>query len=61
MTVPVWRRSSRCAAANGCVQVGYRDGGEEVLVRDSTDPHGPVYALTREAFGALLERIKGDR
>lgn len=42
MTMPVFRRSSYCEALDqdGCVEVAAGSGA--ILLRDSTDPAGPV-------------------
>jgi hypothetical protein len=50
-----WRRSSRCEAVS-CVEVGIAE--EEVLLRQSRDPDGPVLAFTRPVWAAFLEAIR---
>ena len=50
-----WLRSSFCDA-NGCVEVAAHC--DEVLVRDSKDPDGPVLRYTREEFSAFIAGAK---
>jgi len=52
-----WRKSSRSGGNNGaCVEV--RRHGQEVQVRDSKDPTGPVLRFTREEWAAFLGGAK---
>jgi Domain of unknown function (DUF397) len=54
---PRWRKAS-ASASGGCVEVAGSEAS--VLVRDSKDPAGgPVIAMTREDFAALLAGIRG--
>ncbi|SFQ32510.1 DUF397 domain-containing protein [Actinomadura madurae] len=56
-----WRKSSYSTQEGGaCVELAGLDAGAGV--RDSTDPHGPVLHLTRDAVADLMNRIKsGER
>lgn len=47
------------SAGNGaCVEVGTRDC-DEVLVRDSKDPSGPVLRFTPDEWTAFTEGVRG--
>jgi len=50
-----WRRSSYCANS-GCVDVA--SVGEQIAVRDSKDPAGPVLLYRRDEFRAFVEGVK---
>ena len=47
---------SRCATG-ACIQVGALD--DQVLVRDSKDPAGPVLAFPRSAWSGFLAGLDG--
>jgi len=51
-----WRKSTYSYANGNCVEVG--TGQEEVAVRDSTDPDGPVLDVSPAAWLAFTESIK---
>ncbi|MGH4022736.1 MAG: DUF397 domain-containing protein [Pseudonocardiaceae bacterium] len=68
----VWRKSSYSGGSGDCVEIGWRkssysggSGGcvevaaapDEVLVRDSKDPHGPTLAATTAQWRALLATV----
>ena len=56
----VWRKSGRSHLADACVEVA-DSGGEHVLVRQSTDPDGPVLTFTRGEWDAFVAGAKdGD-
>ncbi|HEV8555206.1 MAG TPA: DUF397 domain-containing protein [Actinophytocola sp.] len=55
-TDQTWRKSSRSAAANTCVELSV--GGTRTRVRDSKNPTGPVLKIT---FGPFLAAIKSGR
>jgi hypothetical protein len=51
-----WRKSSRSQAPNNeCVEICFAQ--DEVLVRDSKNPDGPVLRVTAAAWTALVEMI----
>jgi hypothetical protein len=50
-----WRTSSFSGLETNCVAVAH--GAEEVRVRDSKQPSGPVLAFSRGPWGSLLERL----
>jgi Domain of unknown function (DUF397) len=52
---PAWRRSSHCSDSS-CVEVAW--SGEEVLVRDSKDPDGPMLAFSRRQWAEFLEGVR---
>lgn len=52
MSTTPWRKSSRSATGN-CVEV--RRNGDEVEVRHSKDPNGPVLSYTPAEWGAFLD------
>ncbi|NEA27842.1 DUF397 domain-containing protein [Actinomadura bangladeshensis] len=58
-----WRKSSHSGSqSQNCVECARLPSGHHVVigVRDSTDPDGPRLALSREAWGALLNHLKRD-
>ncbi|HEX2822137.1 MAG TPA: DUF397 domain-containing protein [Streptosporangiaceae bacterium] len=51
-----WRKSSASGEAGQCVEVA--QSGSSVLVRDSGDPSGAMFVLTRAQWLGLLTRIR---
>jgi len=51
VSLPEWRKSSRSESGN-CVEVAFAD--DQVLVRDSKDPGGPVLSFSRAEWDAFL-------
>ena len=53
-----WRKARACESG-ACVMVARR--GESVLLKNSTDPEGPVNVFTREEWSVFIDGIKlGD-
>jgi hypothetical protein len=50
-----WRKSSH-SGANGCVEVLH--GDDQVAVRDSKDPSGPVLRFTPREWRAFLAGVR---
>jgi hypothetical protein len=58
-----WRKSSYSGGHSTCVEVApaHPAGGDAVMVRDNTDPGGPVLALAARHWQALIAGVKhGD-
>ncbi|NUO58316.1 MAG: DUF397 domain-containing protein [Hamadaea sp.] len=51
----LWRRARRCGDG-ACVEVAVLD--DEVLVRDSKDPQGPVLRFSRAEWLAFLAGVR---
>lgn len=51
----IWRRSSRSAGQDNCVEVATLPG--RVLVRDSKDRRGPVLAVSPGEWRAFLASL----
>jgi hypothetical protein len=55
-----WRKSRRSSAQGNCVETA-KLAGNEVAVRNSRHPEGPVLIFTRAEVHAFLEGVKeGD-
>ena len=55
-SVPIrWHKSNRCDT-NACVEVAVFE--DEVLVRDSKDPRGPILRFSREEWEAFLSGVR---
>ncbi|MFA1539747.1 DUF397 domain-containing protein [Actinomadura monticuli] len=53
----VWRKAKRSNTSGGdCVEVARRPGN--IGVRDSKDPHGPMFALSQATFRKLVRDVK---
>ena len=50
-----WRKSSH-SGSNGCVEVAL--SGDQVAVRDSKDPSGPVLVFTAHEWRAFLDGVR---
>ena len=50
-----WRKSTRSSSGN-CVEVAI--GAEQVRMRDSKDPAGPMLSFDRPVFASFLEAIR---
>lgn len=55
MTAISWQRSSRCDSSS-CVEVASLDN--EIVVRDSKDPQGPVLRFTRNEWIAFIGGVE---
>ncbi len=53
-----WRRSTFCAD-NACVEVAAT--ADQVLLRDSKNPHQPPVAFHREEWAAFLAHLTAGR
>lgn len=51
-----WRKSRRSIGNGECVEVGSTSGN--VVVRDSTDPSGPVVRYPASAWRAFVARAR---
>jgi hypothetical protein len=49
--IPVWRKST-FSQSGDCVE--WAHDGDNILVRDSKDPHGPKLAFTRNEWRAFI-------
>jgi hypothetical protein len=57
---PVWRKASQSDGSGACVEVAvFQDG--TIGVRDSKNPDGPKFVLTRTIWMALLAEAKKGR
>ena len=54
-----WRKSSRSATGNACVEVGRVPGG--AAVRDSKTPDGGYFTTTPVQWSSFLTAIKDGR
>ncbi|NUR73358.1 MAG: DUF397 domain-containing protein [Hamadaea sp.] len=53
-----WRKSRRCDAGT-CVEVASLK--DEIVIRDSKDPDGPVLHFTRDEWTAFVDGVRdGD-
>ena len=50
-----WRKSSH-SSQNGCVEVAH--GDDQIAVRDSKDPSGPMLLFTRLEWQAFLAGVQ---
>lgn len=53
-----WRKARRSAGNGACVEVASTNG--QILIRDSTDPGGPVLRYSASAFRSLVYDIRED-
>ncbi|MBT2492680.1 DUF397 domain-containing protein [Streptomyces sp. ISL-96] len=53
-----WRKSSYSGSSGGeCVEVA--DLSAHVAIRDSKNPEGPAFTVTRTAFAAFVAAVSG--
>jgi hypothetical protein len=57
METLTWRKASRSAAENGCVEVGTTATGQCAGIRDSKSPERGHLSVTPGVLGALLATI----
>ena len=53
---PVWQRSRLCDT-NACVEATII--GDEIAVRDSKDPDGPILRFTKSEWSAFVGGVQG--
>ncbi|MGH3390603.1 MAG: DUF397 domain-containing protein [Actinomadura sp.] len=53
-----WRKSSRSGQEGQCVEVADLD---QVAVRDSKSPSGPVLAFSRREWRSFVDHVKAGR
>ena len=53
-----WRKARRSAGNGACVEVA--SSNDQILIRDSTDPGGPVLSYPASAFRSLVYDIRED-
>lgn len=49
-----WQKSRRSNPSGNCVEMAALPGGEEIAVRNSRDPQGPVLVYTVDEIRALI-------
>ncbi|TDD64704.1 DUF397 domain-containing protein [Actinomadura rubrisoli] len=55
-----WRKASKSSTEGGdCVELARFP--DTVGVRDSKNPHGPAFALSRESFRSLVRDVKAGK
>jgi hypothetical protein len=54
-----WRKSTHSNGQGDCVEVG--TATRAILVRDTTNPSGPVLHVSAETWHALLAEVRGVR
>jgi hypothetical protein len=55
--IPSWQKSS-LSAPSGCTEVAHVRN--EVWIRDSKNPEGPVLRCTRERWASFIAGLRGD-
>ena len=55
LATPNWHKSSH-SGNNGCVEVAH--GEDQIAVRDSKDPSGPVLMFTAHEWRAFLDGVR---
>lgn len=56
--VPDWRKSSYSQGSNSCVEAADGAPGEQVWVRDSKNPDGPVLKFTSAEWKAFVAGVR---
>jgi hypothetical protein len=55
LATATWNKSSH-SGNNGCVEVAH--GDDQIAVRDSKDPSGPMLLFTPRAWRAFLDGVR---
>ena len=56
--LPNWRKSSYSGGSNNCVEAADGAPGEQVWVRDSKNPDGPVLKFTSAEWKAFVAGVR---
>ncbi|MFF4952518.1 DUF397 domain-containing protein [Streptomyces chattanoogensis] len=54
-----WFKSSYSSGGDNCIEVANLHALDQVAVRDSKDPDGPILAFSAPAFAAFVEGVRG--
>jgi Domain of unknown function (DUF397) len=54
-----WRKSSRSASGEQCVEIGYTQ--DQIFTRDSKDLTGPILAFSHSEWTAFLGAVRNSK